>query len=255
MIRSLKQSLLERVVFFLVIVLLASGAYSRNQVWSDEVGLWKDTVRKSPNKARPYGNLGLAYLNTGDYEKAFEMTRKAIQIDPKIAEAYYILGLVYQQWEKDEQAIQMGLKSLELDPTHYMSYYTLGALYFKNQQYEKAEEAYQKFIKVYPYYPEVHNLLAVVYAAQRRFDKVIEALEGELRINPLHPLAHLNLGQIYWFEFKNREKALYHLKIALMVDPFLPERTKIRKLVQKLEGPSSMKFIGERWVALCHPCC
>jgi tetratricopeptide (TPR) repeat protein len=118
-------------------------------------------------------------------------------------------------------------------------HYTMGGVYFENQQYEKAEEAYKAFIKTYPYFPEVHNLLAVVYAAQKRFDKVIEALEEEIRVNPYHSLAHLNLGQIYWYEFKNREKALYHLKIALIVDPFLPDRVKIKRLVQQLgDSPS-----------------
>ena len=93
--------------------------------------------------------------------------------------------------------------------------------------------------RLFPYFPETHNLLAAVYAAQRRFDKVIEALDGELRVNPLHSLAHLNLGQVYWHEFRNREKALYHLKIALAVDPFLPDRAKIRRLVQQIEASSS----------------
>ena len=71
-----------------------------------------------------------------------------------------------------------------------------------------------------------------------RFDKAVEALEGELRVNPFHTLAHLNLGQIYWYEFRNREKALYHLKTALMVDPFFPDRAKIRRLVRTIEESS-----------------
>ena len=47
-----------------------------------------------------------------------------------------------------------------------------------------------------------------------------------------------NLGQIYWHEFQNRQKAIYHLKPASMLDPFLMNRSRIRKLVQTLEGIS-----------------
>jgi tetratricopeptide (TPR) repeat protein len=119
-----------------------------------------------------------------------------------------------------------------------MAYYSLGEIYRKNGQYEEAEEAFKTFIKVFPDFPEVHNLLAIVYAAQRQFDKAVKELEGEIEVNPYHALAHLNLGQIYWYEFKERQKAVYHLRIALMIDPFLPNRAEIRRLVRQLEGVS-----------------
>lgn len=49
-----------------------------------------------------------------------------------------------------------------------------------------------------------------------------------VKVNPYHTLAHLNLGQIYWYEFQNKEKALKHLKMALALDPFLPNRKGIQ---------------------------
>jgi tetratricopeptide (TPR) repeat protein len=238
-IRYLKPNLAEILVFALVIGLLVLGAYSRNRVWTDDVDLWMDVVKKSPNKARPYVNLGYAYLNAGAYDQALEWSERALQIDPRDAFAYYNLSAVYHKRGDLKQAILMGEKALEIDPTFNMAYYTMGGIYFEDKQYEKAEVAYKKFVQVYPYFPEVHNLLAVVYAAQRRFDKAAEALESELQVNPYQPLAHLNLGQLYWYEFKNREKALYHLKAALIIDPFLPDRKKIKGLVQRIEESPS----------------
>ena len=130
----------------------------------------------------------------------------------------------------------MEKKALEVDPTLDMPYYSLGGFYFENGQYEESEKAFQRFLKIYPYFPDVHNLLAIVYAAQKKFDKAVTELEWEIRINPYHTLAHLNLGQIYWYEFQNRQKAIYHFKTALMLDPFLPNRGEIRRLVRLLEG-------------------
>jgi len=48
-----------------------------------------------------------------------------------------------------------------------------------------------------------------------------------------------NLGEIYWYEFQNRQKAITHLKAASMLAPFLPNRSGMRRLVQTLEGFSS----------------
>lgn len=227
---------METVIFVAVILLLSIGTYSRNRLWNDEIGLWIDCVKKSPGKARPYINLAVAYFNAGAYDQSLESNQKAIQIDPKSGQAYYNLGLVYQKRGELTKAIAMEKMALAVDPTLDLPYYSLGGFYFENGQYEESEKAYQTYLKIYPYFPEVHNLLAIVYAAQKKFDQAVTELEWEIRINPNHALAHINLGQIYWHEFHNRQKALYHLKTGLMLDPFFPGRREIRRLVRQLEG-------------------
>jgi tetratricopeptide (TPR) repeat protein len=236
---KIKPHLIEIVVFLVVIFLLSVGAHSRNRLWNDEIALWIDCAGKSPNKARPYVNLALAYFNAGAYDKSQEMAKKAIEIDPKSAYAYYTLSLTFRKMGNLNEAIAMAQKSLDVDPDLNMARYSLGMIYFENGQYAEAAEAFNKFIKVFPFFPEVHQLLAIVYAAQKEFDKAIAEFEWELRINPQNTLPHLNLGQIYWYEFRNREKAIYHLKVALALDPLLPNRKAIQRLVRTLEGFSS----------------
>jgi len=233
---KIKPHLIEIAIFLAVVFILSIGTYSRNRLWNDEIDLWTDCVKKSPNKARPYVNLGAAYINAGVYDKALETNQKAIQINPQYAYAYYNLSILYQKMGDLNKTIAMGKRSLEIDPDLHIAHLTLGGIYFENGQYEEAAEAYKKFLKVLPYFPEVHNLLAIVYAAQKKFDKAVAEFEWEIRINPYHALAQLNLGKVYWYEFQNRQKAIYHLKTALMLDPFLPNRAEIRRLVRLLEG-------------------
>lgn len=233
---KIKPHLIEISLFVAVILLLSISTYLRNEVWKDEIGLCTDVVKKSPNKGRPYVHLATAYFSAGMYDKSLETNQKAIRIDPKCAEAYYNLSLTYQKTGDLNSAIAMGKKSLEVDPALYVAYCSLGGIYFEKGQYEEAQEAFQKFLEIYPNFPEVHGLLAIAYAAQKKFDKAVKELEWEIRINPYHALSHINLGQIYWHEFQNRQKAIYHLKAALMLDPYLPNRAEIRKLIHQLEG-------------------
>ncbi len=232
----MKHSLLEIATFGAVILLLSAGTFSRNNVWNDEIGLCIDCVKKSPQKARPYANLGVAYYNAGIYDKSLEITQKALQIDPKFGQAYYNLGLVYQKMGDLNKAIAVEKKALEVDPTLGMPYYSLGQLYLQSGQYEESETAFQTFLRTHTDFPDVHNFLAVIYMAQKKFDKAIGELEKEIKISPSNSLAHLNLGQVYWYEFQNRQKALDHLKTALMLNPVFPNRGEIRKLVRLLEG-------------------
>jgi len=228
--------LIEIVVFGGMVAFLSLGTYSRNRVWNDDIELAKDCAKKSPRKARVHSNLGFAYLSAGIYDKALEETQKAIEIDSHLAMAYYVRHLALEKTGDLNQAIEMAKRSLEIDPELYMSHLSLGRIYFEKAQYQESIESYQAFLKPFPYFPEVHHFLGIVYAAQKRFDKAVAEFEWEIRVNPYHALAHLNAGQIYWYEFRNREKALYHLRTALLLDPFLPNRTQIQRLVRILEA-------------------
>lgn len=67
----------EICIYILVILLLSTGAYLRNQVWKSDAGLWADCVMKSPGKARPYNNLGRAVADQGRYREAIPYLTRA----------------------------------------------------------------------------------------------------------------------------------------------------------------------------------
>jgi len=55
---------------------------ARNRIWNDDLLLWRDTVAKSPGKARPRYNLGVALLRKGHAVKAGESFQAAVSLDP-----------------------------------------------------------------------------------------------------------------------------------------------------------------------------
>jgi hypothetical protein len=67
---------------FAVIMGLCFMTFQRNAIYRDPVLLWSDTVKKSPQKARPHNNLGHGYLLRDDWERAIEEFRIAAQMDP-----------------------------------------------------------------------------------------------------------------------------------------------------------------------------
>lgn len=61
---------------------LIPSTLARNRIWNDDLLLWRDAVAKSPGKARPHYNLGVALLRDGQVEKAGESFRAAVSLDP-----------------------------------------------------------------------------------------------------------------------------------------------------------------------------
>lgn len=65
-----------------LVLALCLVTLQRNTLYRDDVLLWSDTVQKSPNKGRPHNNLGHAYVQRGDWDRAIEEFRTAARLDP-----------------------------------------------------------------------------------------------------------------------------------------------------------------------------
>ena len=66
----------------LLVVGLAIATAARNRLYADPVLFWSDAVRKSPAKARPHTNLGHAWFEAGQIDRALDEFRAALALDP-----------------------------------------------------------------------------------------------------------------------------------------------------------------------------
>jgi hypothetical protein len=78
-----------------VVLALCLVTLQRNALYQDPVLLWSDTVKKSPQKARPHNNLGHAYALRDDWDRAIEEFRIAARLNPDYARAQQNLRDAY----------------------------------------------------------------------------------------------------------------------------------------------------------------
>jgi hypothetical protein len=124
--RHLKPKWLVVTVLCATVVLFSIWTYQRNSVWSDEVALWKDSVEKSPKKARPHNNLGFALESRGDLKQAAAHYLKALRIKPDYADAHYNLGNVLARQGNFEEAVSRYSEALRFNPIHANAHNNLG---------------------------------------------------------------------------------------------------------------------------------
>jgi len=105
-------------VLSLIAIAYSIMTYERNKVWKDEFTLWNDAVKKSPRKARPHINRGMAYGIKEEYDRAIADFDKAIEIKPNSAEAYYNRAVAYKEkgdytraWQDIHKAESLGFKA------------------------------------------------------------------------------------------------------------------------------------------------
>jgi tetratricopeptide (TPR) repeat protein len=158
-------------VLFLIISL---STFRRNAVWKDEVTVWEDTARKSPNKKRPRDSLGLAYNSQGLYNKAITQFKASIKFDPY--DAFQSVGNI----EKAIAEYQIAIK-LKPDPDVY---YNLGHAYHSLNLISKAIEQYKIVLKLEPNYGKAHYNLGMAYKTQGLIEKAKEHFRIARKLNP-----------------------------------------------------------------------
>jgi tetratricopeptide (TPR) repeat protein len=175
--------------------------HSYQRLWSNEEVLWSHAVRVNPNASDAWRYLGDLYLGQGrmeDSERAFE---KAVGTRPTSAEALTKLGLV---------RAHRG----DLDAGH---------------------ELFTRALEAANCYSPALNNLALVQRRRKDVHSAIDIYHRSLLCKVDNYRAHIGLGDIYYGEVKNREKAAEHYGFALQfMDPMHPDAAMIKTRLLEL---------------------
>ena len=264
-------SFFNRRVFILFFILMGSAhlTFQRNNDWKDGLWLWSNTTATSPNSFRAHINLGNAYEKKGLNAAAFEEYQKALSTDPNDADIYNNLGIYYNKMDLFDDAIQYFVKCLSINPRHPRAYNNLGVVftrqrrlddailsfkqaisinplypdahnnlgiaYYRKGLMNEAERQFKLAISIEPYHAEAHNDLGILYNDRHLFDDAIHEFEMAVHIKPNYANAHMNLGAVVLKHRKDKDKALFHLKESLKLDPHQEQASGINKLIQFLK--------------------
>ena len=106
----------RRASLFLLVSLLIPVTVARNELWKDDLALWRDAAWKSPGKARPHYNFGVALARRGDFSDAEREFKTARCLNPQDDLSYAALGYCAEQANRWDAARQLYRKALRLNP-------------------------------------------------------------------------------------------------------------------------------------------
>ncbi len=185
------------VLFLIVLVgVFSFGTWERNKVWKSEYALWKDAAAKSPNSSLAYTNLGNAYLDIGDMERAIVAINKALSLAPNDFTSYNNLGFVYLEKGEYREAELAFKKAIRLKPKNADAYYNLAILYVRVSDIDKALNFLRKAVKIRPNFTMAHNSLGYIYWIKGEKDKAIREYRKALSLDPMNTEARTNLLKI-----------------------------------------------------------
>ncbi|MFQ5714174.1 MAG: tetratricopeptide repeat protein [Candidatus Scalinduaceae bacterium] len=169
--------------------------------------------RKTDNH---YNELGVNYLNNGQYDYAINALKKAIKLNPSNAEVHFNLGRAYNRKGMDDKARAEFSISSRIDPetfdkcvikykekidyeltdAQYLA--ELGNAYAEKGMLDEAITTYQKVLEVQPGNYRIHYDLGMVYLKKGLYNGAVGEFKNAIEINPGMPEAHYNLGMAYY---------------------------------------------------------
>lgn len=191
--------------------------------------------------------LGVAYIQTKNYEKARgafakmfsvprdsaaaylftarlllrldfgpvaeEYGKKAVELDPKLPLAHQLLGELYLYQSKVPEASAQFEQELALNPGNPVAYYKLADAYSRVQKFDQAEKLLQRSIWLDATSTGPYILLGKVLQKKGETQLAIRALQRAISMDPNNSIPHHLLGQAYR-DLGRAEDAERELKLA-----------------------------------------
>jgi type IV pilus assembly protein PilF len=123
-------------LLLVLFVLTACDKFARN----DQLSLSQHTNEVAVTNL----NLGIEYMQQGEYEKSLENLNRALAADSKYIPTYNALGLLYQLMGKNDQAEKYFQQALSINANDSNSLNNYGQFLCSTNHYEQAQELFLK---------------------------------------------------------------------------------------------------------------
>jgi tetratricopeptide (TPR) repeat protein len=176
-----------------IVAVLAVMSYQRNRLWGSDIGLWEDTVRKSPAKARVHDQLAFTYYIHGRCADAAAEYAEAARLKKPDAHTLLDWGLACECAGQPGDALARLWEAAALEPDAHV-YSQIGLVYARQSQWPQALAALARAEKQDSGYAMTYCYRAGVRAATGDFAAAAAEYQRALTIDPQNRTARQGLA-------------------------------------------------------------
>ncbi len=229
--------------------ILAYLSNERCKVWYDGMSLWRNEIETEPVRApNGYNNLGFFYFTKFnnaltpaerkvDYDSAYYLLNKAIELQEAFANPYVSLGELFRANNQFDEAKKMYYKALKLDVKDQVAnaYLGLAIVYSITRNDDSAMFSYMKTLELKPYNPEAHSNYANFLDMTGKKDDALKQYTIAMEQNPDIVAPYLNRGRA--LQRMNRcEEAFKDFATAMAISPDMGELYYARSVCYAQKG-------------------
>ena len=161
--------------------------------------------------------------------QAYEMYRRAIELDPAYGRAYgamaVVLAINYRRdWtdtplETLDRALQLAKQAVSLDDSTPQTWWALGFVQMQYKNYAEAEQAALQSIEVAPNYADGYGLLGIINSYRGQPEQAIGFNDKGIALNPFYSHEYLVTYGLAYYTLGQYAKAIEVLEEARSRNP------------------------------------
>lgn len=148
--------------------------------------LGEEQLIENPQDAKNMCDLGISYIVSGEYKRAAELLKRAIEIGPSRKRAHFNLGVVYAKQKQYVEALKYFTNTLELDRKDASARYNCGLMLEALGFPQEAFDQYREAITSNPEHAEAILRLASLLKSNGYMEDAITFYRRVLEIEPDH---------------------------------------------------------------------
>ncbi len=197
---------------------------------------WRIAVQQRPDLVEAHRALAGVAIHRGDASGLAQEADQIIAIQPAAPDGYLLRGVAEIDRKNYSAADEYLTRSLEKQPHNPAAYVQLGNLRVAQNQYAEAQKAYQQALDQDPNMTEALGGVLNVDLLQKQPDKAIAATRAQLSKYPKNVGFHIMLGQLLMEQKKDLSGAEGEFKQASDLDRKNSEATMKLGVVQSARG-------------------
>lgn len=151
----------------------------------------------SPNheEAIRSNNLGVAYMNQQNMDKATQLFAEAYKQDPHLTTARLNQGIALLNAQKMAEAKLAFEDVIKVDPANVRAWYNLGLASRSSANAQQTIRDFQRVLQLEPRNADAHYFLGSSFLQHAEYAKAADEFHEALRLNPLHASAEFGLAR------------------------------------------------------------
>ena len=192
---------------------------------------YRRAIELNPGLAAARNNLANLYREMGRPELAAAQYSRALSDGEDNPVYLNNIGLSLMEQGRLEEGIRSFRKAIAINPELAQAHYNLGNALFKKANLTGARKSFQRAVEIDSEYARAFFNLGVVESKLKNWDNARDAFLAVVRLEPENAAAQLKVGLIYFLINNDHRTGAPFLRRALELDPDLPERDRIEKLL------------------------
>jgi tetratricopeptide (TPR) repeat protein len=190
--------------------------------------------RNLNKRAIAYNNLGLAWLQKGDFDRAIASFDEAIRLDPEYSHAYTNRGVAWGEKGEYDRAIADYDQAIRLNPTESVSWNNRANARAKKGEYDHAIADYTEAIRLNPKYSVAYALRGEKWRLIGDLDRALADQDRAIALDPQNPIAYVGRGDALRYKGEFTRAIADYERALHIVHDFLPALTGLGLIYEKL---------------------